>query len=73
MTNGADFVTMHEEVAGAFERAVTGSIAPRDVVGGDPVQFADRLLERYSSGDWTDKERRRLRAAFGDADGGGRS
>lgn len=57
ISNGEHLVSMHEELADVFERAATEDIPIRDLVGADPVQFANVLLGKYSH---SDKERRRL-------------
>ena len=42
------------------ERAAVDGIPIRDIVGDDPVEFADTFIRNYSDGQWINKERKRL-------------
>ncbi|WP_432547670.1 DUF1048 domain-containing protein [Kineococcus sp. SYSU DK004] len=64
ISTGSVLVDLHEELAGRFERAAAAGAPVRDVVGDDPVRFADALLARHPGGGWADGERRRLVAAL---------
>lgn len=52
--------TMFEDLADLFERAAADGTAIRDVVGEDPVEFAEAFLRNYSEGSWIARERERL-------------
>ncbi|WP_432495768.1 DUF1048 domain-containing protein [Kineococcus auxinigenes] len=60
ITKGDVLVDLHLELVGVFERASSDGTPVREVLGADPVQFADTLLSRYASGEWIEKGRRRL-------------
>ena len=68
ITRGDVLVDLHEEVVDVFERAAAAGTAIREVVGPDPVHFADTLLGRYVADGWVDKERRRLVEAIARAE-----
>jgi DNA-binding ferritin-like protein (Dps family) len=40
----------------------------RDVVGGDPVEFAEAFLSNYPAGSWITRERDRLTRAIEEAE-----
>ena len=41
----------------------------RDIVGDEPVEFADTFIRNYSDGQWINKERKRLTDAIDQAAG----
>jgi DNA-binding ferritin-like protein (Dps family) len=43
-----------------WERAAADETPVRDIVGGDPVEFADAFVQAYTGKRWIDKERARL-------------
>ncbi|MBO9578029.1 MAG: DUF1048 domain-containing protein [Microbacteriaceae bacterium] len=53
-------VQIWEDLADLFEQAAADGTAVRDVVGDDPVAFADDFAANYGSKDWRTKERQRL-------------
>ena len=72
IVKGDVLMTMLEDLADLIERAAVDGTPIRDVVGDDPVEFADTFIQNYADGQWVDAERRRLtdaidRAADGDA------
>lgn len=76
IAKGDVLVSLHEELVGGFERAAAEGTPIRQVVGADPVEFADALLAKYAAGEWIDKERQRLVDAIARAeaeDGGARA
>lgn len=64
ITKGDTLVAMLDELVDRFERAAAEGTPTRDVVGDDPVRFADEFLTKYSADEWIDKERVRLVAAI---------
>ncbi|SHJ66072.1 DNA-binding ferritin-like protein (Dps family) [Nocardiopsis flavescens] len=54
---------MVDDLIDLFERAAADGTPVRDVVGEDPVEFAEEFLANYADGMWINKERDRLRRA----------
>ncbi len=72
IVKGDVFMQMLEDLADLIERAAADGTPVRDIVGNDPVEFADIFIQNYSDGQWINKERKRLidaidQAADGDA------
>ena len=65
---GDTLVTMFTDLADLWERASADGTPLRDIVGDDPVEFADTFAEAYSGKKWIDKERARLVKAFAEAE-----
>lgn len=57
-------LVMLTDLADLFERAAADGTPVRDVVGADPVEFADAFIANYPSGRWITRERDRLTAAI---------
>ncbi|MBA8792467.1 DNA-binding ferritin-like protein (Dps family) [Friedmanniella endophytica] len=68
MVGGTTIVAMLEDFADLWERAATDRTTLRDVVGDDPVEFAETFAQAYSGKHWIDKERARLVQAVGAAE-----
>ncbi|WP_122263203.1 DUF1048 domain-containing protein [Ornithinimicrobium cerasi] len=66
---GDVLMQMLEDLADLIERAAVDGTPIRDVVGEDPVEFADTFLENYADGQWINRERKRLSDAIARADG----
>jgi DNA-binding ferritin-like protein (Dps family) len=64
ISDGETLVTMFGDLADLFERAAADGTPIRDLVGEDPVEFADAFLQNYAQGQWINKERVRLVAAI---------
>jgi DNA-binding ferritin-like protein (Dps family) len=60
MTEGDTLVTMFSDHADLWERAAIDGAPVRDIVGDDPVEFAETFAAAYSGARWIDKERARL-------------
>jgi len=69
ITDGETLVAMYGDFADLWERAATDGTPLRDIVGEDPVEFAETFAQAYSGKHWIDKERARLNKAINDADG----
>jgi DNA-binding ferritin-like protein (Dps family) len=68
VTDGELLVTMLGDLADLWERAAIDGTPVRDIVGDDPVEFAETFAEAYSGTQWIDKERQRLTQAIEDAE-----
>ncbi|WP_222851027.1 DUF1048 domain-containing protein [Phytoactinopolyspora mesophila] len=61
VTKGDVLVDPYQELAEVFERAAADGTPIREVVGADPLRFADALLSKHgaaggSDSEWIDKE-----------------
>ena len=78
---GDSLLSMLDDLADLFEQAVANQTPVRELVGDDPVEFADTFLRNYPEGRWISRERERLTHAInraaaqgtGMADGNGQS
>ncbi|GAA4063961.1 DUF1048 domain-containing protein [Agromyces indicus] len=68
ITEGDTLVTMFVDLADLFERAATDRMPLREIVGDDPVEFAETFAQAYGGTRWIDKERARLVTAIDDAE-----
>ncbi len=57
-------LTMLEDLADLFEQGAANGTPIREVVGEDPVEFADAFLRNYPEGQWIVRERDRLTSAI---------
>ena len=71
LTDGDTMVTMLGDFTDLWERAALDGTPVREIVGDDPVEFAENFAEAYAGTRWIDKERARLTAAVEAAEGGG--
>lgn len=60
ISQGGVLVTMLEDLGELFGQAAADQTPIRDLVGADPVAFAEDFLANYSEGQWINKERLRL-------------
>lgn len=72
IVKGDVLMQMLEDLADLIEQAAANNTPVRDVVGDDPVEFAETFIRNYSGGQWIQKERQRLtdsikQASAGDA------
>ena len=68
IAKGDVLVQMLDDLADLIERAAADGTPIRDIVGDDPVEFADTFIANYSDGQWVNKERTRLNDAINKAD-----
>lgn len=68
VTDGETLITMYGDFADLFERAAADGTPLRDIVGDDPVEFAETFTQAYAGKQWIDKERARLTKAIDDAE-----
>jgi DNA-binding ferritin-like protein (Dps family) len=71
VTDGDTIVTMLGDFTDLWERAALDGTPVREIVGEDPVEFAETFAAAYAGTRWIDKERARLTAAVQAADAGG--
>jgi DNA-binding ferritin-like protein (Dps family) len=69
ITQGDTLVAMMEDLAELFEQSAANETPIRDIVGSDPVAFAETFLQNYAEGQWINKERDRLAKAIASAAG----
>ncbi len=68
VVDGDAIVQMYVDGADLWERAALDGIPVRDIVGSDPVDFAETYAQAYSAKQWIDKERTRFIQAISDAE-----
>ena len=68
IVKGDVLMQMVEDLADLIERAAADGTPIRDIVGDDPVEFAETFAHAYSGKRWIDKERERLNKAIDDAE-----
>jgi DNA-binding ferritin-like protein (Dps family) len=71
ITDGDTLMTMFGDFADLWERAAVDGAPVREIVGDDPVEFAESFAQAYGGKRWIDKERARLNKAIDDADRAG--
>lgn len=69
-TDGDTLMRMMGDFVELWERAAADGTPVRDIVGEDPVEFAEAFAAAYSGKQWIDKERARLVAAIEEAERG---
>lgn len=62
--NGDSVLSMLEDLADLFEQSAANGTPIREVVGEDPVEFAETFLRNYPKGQWISRERERLTNAI---------
>jgi len=68
--DGDTAVRMSGDSVDLWERAAADGTPIRDIVGEDPIAFAETFAQAYSGKQWIDKERARLLKAIEDAEQG---
>ena len=53
-------IAMLNDLADLLEQSVAAGTPIRDVVGSDPVEFAETFMDNYGGGSWIRSERDRL-------------
>lgn len=64
VVDGATSVAMMGDLVELWERAAADGTPVRDIVGDEPVEFAETFAQSYEGAHWIDKERARLTAAI---------
>jgi DNA-binding ferritin-like protein (Dps family) len=67
VTDGETALTMLGDFADLWERAAADGTSVGEIVGDDPVEFAETFAQAYTGTQWIDKERARLTKAINDA------
>ncbi|GAA1605216.1 DUF1048 domain-containing protein [Leucobacter chromiireducens] len=67
ISEGETLVAMLSDHVDLWERAAIDGTPVRDVLGEDPVTFAEEFALAYRGKEWIDKERARLRASVATA------
>lgn len=62
-------LSMLEDLADLFEQGAANGTPIREIVGDDPVEFAEAFLRNYPEGQWISRERDRLTSAIDRATG----
>jgi DNA-binding ferritin-like protein (Dps family) len=57
-------LSMLDDLADLFEQGAANGTPIRDIVGRDPVEFAEEFLRNYRAGQWVARERERLTLAI---------
>ncbi len=70
ITDGETGMKMFDDFADLWERAAADGTPVREIVGHDPVEFAETFVQAYDGKQWIDKERARLTKAVEDAERG---
>ncbi|MEN0130815.1 MAG: DUF1048 domain-containing protein [Brevundimonas sp.] len=68
VTDGDTLITMFGDLADLWDRAAADGTPVRDIVGDDPVEFAETFAQAYEGKRWIDAERARLTKAIEDAE-----
>ncbi len=63
IVKGTVLIAMINDLADLFEQAAADGTPVRDLLGEDPVGFAEEFLRNYADGQWINKERARLTSA----------
>ena len=67
--DGASILSMLDDLADLFEQGAADGTPVREIVGEDPVEFAETFLQNYPKGQWISRERERLTDAIDRAAG----
>jgi DNA-binding ferritin-like protein (Dps family) len=61
-------LSMLDDLADLFEQAAADGTPVREIVGEDPIEFAEAFLRNYPQGNWIIRERDRLTNAIARAE-----
>lgn len=64
IVKGDVLMQMFEDLLDLIERAAVDGTPIRDIVGQEPVEFAEAFLQNYVDGQWINKERQKLEEAI---------
>ena len=62
--DGDRLMTMLEDLADLFEQSAAAGTPIREIVGDDPVEFAEAFKRNYGLSEWLNKEQQRLTSAI---------
>ena len=63
-TDADSILAMLDDLADLLEQGAADGLTVRQLVGDDPVEFADAFIRNYPAGSWITRERDRLTEAF---------
>lgn len=63
LTKGDELLEMLEDLLALTQQAATARTPIGEVIGEDPVEFAEDFLSNYTDSQWINKERQRLNRA----------
>ena len=66
--DGDSMLSMLDDLADLFEQGAANGTPIREIVGEDPVEFAEAFLRNYPAGHWIIRERDRLTRAVEQAE-----
>jgi len=66
--DGDSMLSMLDDLADLFEQGAANGTPIREIVGEDPVEFAEAFLRNYPAGHWITRERERLTRAVEQAE-----
>jgi DNA-binding ferritin-like protein (Dps family) len=69
--DGDSILSMLDDLADLFEQAAANGTPIREIVGEDPVEFAEAFLRNCPAGHWITRERERLTRAVEQAEAEG--
>jgi DNA-binding ferritin-like protein (Dps family) len=58
--DGDSILSMLDDLADLFEQGAADGTPVREILGEDPVEFAESFLRNYPAGQWITRERERL-------------
>jgi DNA-binding ferritin-like protein (Dps family) len=67
IVKGDVMLAMLDDLGDLFEQSAANGTSIREIVGDDPVGFAESFVQNYSDGQWINKERERLTKAIDEA------
>lgn len=67
INKGDILLSMLDDLGDLFEQSAANGTSIREIVGDDPVDFAESFVRNYSEGQWINKERERLTKAIDQA------
>ncbi|MGC0272455.1 DUF1048 domain-containing protein [Pseudactinotalea sp. Z1739] len=67
ISDGEELLQMLDDLTELMERAAADGTAINDIIGEDPVDFADEFLANYTDSQWINKEKARLKRSVDDA------
>lgn len=65
--DGATLIRMVDDLADLMERSAADGLPIRDLVGEDPVEFAEAFIANYAGGSWIRREQARFAASIDEA------
>ena len=66
--DAVSMLSMLDDLADLFELAAATGTPVREIVGEDPVEFAEAFLRNYKAGNWITREQERLTRAVHQAE-----